>query len=226
MTSRNSIYEQLSLWQNLAPNNSTLDSFEAESVVPVAVLPINGEVLLYKNFFTAAESQIFLAKLFAEINWQQDAMQIFGKSVALPRLTAWYGDAGKSYTYSGLEQHPKPWTPILEVIKTRVEAVAQTRFNGVLLNLYRNGQDSVAWHSDDEPELGPNPVIGSVSFGGTRRFCFKHRQTQQKVEILLTHGSFLLMRGETQHYWLHQVPKTQQPVEPRINLTFRVIAES
>src|SRR5205085_1550841 len=141
----------------------------------------------------------------------------------LPRLTAWYGDAGKSYTYSHIAMKSEPWTPILLYIKNRIEEVVEVSFNSVLLNLYRSGKDSVSWHQDNERELGENPVIGSVSFGGIRRFQFRHRLKKDigKVDLNLTPGSLLIMKGTTQQCWQHQIPKTSKPVLPRINLTFR-----
>jgi alkylated DNA repair dioxygenase AlkB len=142
----------------------------------------------------------------------------------IPRLTAWYGDQGKSYTYSGIEQHPEHWHPTLKLIKSKIEQIAQISFNSVLINLYRNGKDSVSWHSDDEPELGENPIIASVSFGATRRFYLRHKHSKNhKIDIDLASGSFLLMQGETQHFWQHQIAKTAKEIQPRINLTFRII---
>lgn len=188
------------------------------------VLSEDGEAILYEQFFSRRDSDRIFSSLTSEIKWQQDTIRLFGKSMLLPRLTAWYGDKGKSYTYSGIEYHPEPWIPVLCEIKTSIEAVAKVRFNSVLLNFYRHGQDSMAWHSDDEPELGHNPIIGSVSFGETRRFSFKHKyQKNSKVDLDLSHGSFLLMGGEIQHYWLHRIAKTSKLVNPRINLTFRAI---
>lgn len=134
------------------------------------------------------------------------------------------GDVGKSYTFSGIQLNPESWTPTLLKIKARVEAIANVSFNSVLLNLYRDGNDGISWHSDAEPELGQNPIIASVSFGELRRFLFKHKyQKDLKEEIALTHGSFLLMSGTTQHFWQHQIPKTKKKVNSRINLTFRTI---
>jgi alkylated DNA repair dioxygenase AlkB len=213
------MYQQIELWNNQKSITEADEEFQRK-----VILSMDGEVFFYSGFFTPNESDRLFAELNSGTHWQQDTIQIFGKCVPLPRLTAWYGDEGKSYTYSGIEQHPQPWTSALSSIKARIEKAANVKFNSVLLNLYRNGRDSVAWHSDDEPELGKNPTIGSVSFGGTRRFSLKHKQLQdRKVEIDLTHGSFLLMQGETQHYWRHQVSKTTRSVEPRINLTFRII---
>jgi alkylated DNA repair dioxygenase AlkB len=212
--------QQLSIFEQL-------ESKPAKTVeTPVKekkIISLNGEAIFYSQFFTIEESDQFFKELENDVNWKQDYIKLYGKPIPLPRLTAWYGDEGKSYIYSGIEQHPDPWTSTLEMIKNRIESVANVKFNSVLLNLYRDGKDSVSWHSDDEPELGENPIIGSVSLGGTRRFCLKHKESNQKIEIELAHGSFLLMRGELQHYWLHQVPKTQKAVTPRINLTFRII---
>lgn len=141
-----------------------------------------------------------------------------------PKLTFWYSDPGKPYTYSGITMIPTPWTPVLLDLKTKVESVSGVVFNSVLLNLYRDGSDSTGWHSDDESELGQNPVIGSLSLGRTRRFMLRHRfEKGLKHQLELNSSSFLLMQKTTQHYWQHQVPKTKRPVPHRINLTFRVI---
>jgi len=184
----------------------------------------DGDVAVYQTFFDTQQSDRFFSELYSNTKWSQEFFKLYGKSVPIPRLTAWYGDEGKSYTYSKITMHPQPWTPALEEIKAQVESVAKIKFNSVLLNLYRHGKDSVAWHSDDEPELGENPLIASVSFGSTRRFMLKHKyKGELKAEIALTHGSCLIMQGTTQHCWLHQIPKTAKAVEPRINLTFRVI---
>ncbi len=184
----------------------------------------DAEILLYRNFFDASESSALFQELSQNIAWQQQNIKIAGKSIPIPRLTAWYGDPGTSYSYSGITVNPLPWTPALLQIKDRVEAVAKCRFNSVLLNFYRSEQDSVAWHSDDERELGTNPVIASVSFGAERNFQFKHKHRPElRQTINLTPGSLLLMRGTTQHYWRHQIPKTKVATGPRINLTFRTI---
>jgi len=185
----------------------------------------DGDVILFKNFFSKKESDNLFDRLSSVIEWQQDQIKFYGKLVDLPRLTAWYGDPGFSYTYSGIPMNPKPWTDDLLFIKSRIDIEANVNFSSVLLNLYRHGKDSVSWHQDNEKELGRNPVIGSVSFGETRPFQLKHLERKElpKVDILLTHGSFLLMKGSTQHFWKHQIPKTTRKLNPRINLTFRVI---
>ncbi len=185
----------------------------------------DAEVTLNHQMFTSAASDRFFAELFSQTGWSQGEIKLYGKLYREPRLTAWHGDEGKSYSYSGITLHPRPWTPLLAEIKDRVDEAAQTTFNSVLLNLYRDGRDSNGWHQDNEPELGTNPVIASVNFGATRRFQLRHkfRKDLPKVEIDLPHGSLLVMRGPTQHFWQHQIPKTAKHVGPRINLTFRVI---
>jgi alkylated DNA repair dioxygenase AlkB len=215
------MYHQTNLWENQSDSSNLSIKNQLHKTV---IIDTDGEVILYKKFFNLETSKHLFSELYTKINWRQENIKIYGKKISLPRLTAWYGDEGKSYTYSGIEQHPEPWLPVLEIIKLKVEEVAEVTFNSVLLNLYRHGQDSVAWHSDDEPELGENPIIASLSFGATRRFSLKHKyESDYYYNIDLTPGSLLLMQGETQHYWLHQVPKTKRNVTPRINLTFRVI---
>ena len=182
------------------------------------------EVIFYPELFKAADADRLLQQLVETTQWRQDTMKIYGKVTPLPRLTAWYGDHGARYIYSGIVNEPLPWTAALSEIKKLVEEISGVAFNGVLLNRYRTGKDSMGWHSDDEPEFGPNPVIASVSFGGTRNFQFRHKRRKElKASIELTHGSLLIMRGGTQENWQHQIPKTAKPVQERLNLTFRRI---
>lgn len=155
------------------------------------------------------------------IIWEQKAITLFGRRCLQPRLQAWHGD--KSYRYSGLKMEPRPWTPELLHLRTRCEQAAGTTFNSVLLNLYRDGQDSMGWHQDNEPELGSHPIIASLSLGGSRRFLLRNKQTDEKIEFLLGHGDLLIMAGSTQTHWQHSLPKTAKPCQPRINLTFRTI---
>lgn len=193
---------------------------------PIDIPQLPGlDVLFYPDFIAKDKADELLAVLLDSLHWRQDKITIFGREVDQPRLTAWYGDAGKSYTYSGLTMYPEPWTRELAWIKQQIETKTNSRFNSVLVNLYRNGQDSMGWHSDDEPELGSNPTIASVSLGQERVFQLKHRfdKALQKVSIPLNSGSLLLMKGATQHYWKHQVPKSTQPMDVRVNLTFRWI---
>jgi len=183
----------------------------------------NSDITYYPNFFDEFDSHYFYTKLLKDIKWETKTLNFSGREVQIPRLTAWYGDA--PYTYSGLRLEPNAWTPTLLSLKSAVEERVVHPFNSVLLNLYRDGQDFVSWHSDDEKELGRNPVIASISFGATRDFKLKHKYLDYKESISLTSGSLLVMRGETQHYWQHSILKTSRKVEPRINLTFRTIYE-
>jgi alkylated DNA repair dioxygenase AlkB len=185
----------------------------------------DAELILYEQFFNKEEADHAYHVLLKETKWAQEEITIYGKTHLTPRLTAWYGDEGKTYQYSGTKLHPYPWTPELMFIKEKIEAVTPIRFNSVLLNLYRTGQDSVGWHRDNEKEFGENPVIASVSFGETRPFHIRHKfkKNISKLEIALRHGSFLLMKGKTQHFWEHQIPKTAKMISPRINLTFRLV---
>ncbi|MBE9241198.1 alpha-ketoglutarate-dependent dioxygenase AlkB family protein [Synechocystis salina] len=192
---------------------------------PEEIIVPDGHLQLYRSIFSDAQVSSYYNQLKKEIRWQQDSITLFGKSQPLPRLTAWYGDPERSYTYSGIAMEPTPWTPLLQTIKAKAETLAKVTFNSVLLNFYRTGEDGVSWHADDEPELKKGHPIASVSFGATRRFLLKHKtdSTIDKVELMLTSGSVLLMLDTTQEYWLHQIPKTKKFVNPRINLTFRFI---
>lgn len=187
----------------------------------------NAEVYFYPNFFNKEKADFYYKSLLATINWQQDYIKFYGKKVPIPRLEAWYGDTDKTYTYSGIQLRGNQWTNELLEIKEKIEEESQVVFTNVLINQYRTGKDSVSWHADDEKELGKNPIIASISLGSSRVFQFKHKENPKlKVKITLTHGSFLLMQGETQHHWLHQIPKTQKNISPRINLTFRILSDS
>lgn len=181
--------------------------------------------MLARGFVAAAEADATFGALMAETPWRHDEIFVYGRKVLQPRLTAWYGDAGARYAYSGVELAPLPWTPLLAELKARSERAAGARFNSLLMNLYRDGRDSVSWHSDAEAELGRNPVIASLSFGATRRFQLRSRPPlpPARHEIALGHGDLLTMRGATQHEWAHQVPKTAARTGPRINLTFRLV---
>ncbi len=182
------------------------------------------EIQYFPSLFSLEESNDFLNRLQAEIIWRQEPIRIFGKSVMQPRLTALYGDPEKEYRYSGLLMRPLPWTETLLEIKKRVEVFSEVTFTTALLNQYRSEKDSMGWHRDNEKELGPNPVIGSVSFGATRTFQLRHYYEKNLKEVIdLEPGSFLLMRGSTQHDWEHCLPKRTKSHKPRINITFRVI---
>ena len=183
----------------------------------------NGEYIFYPNFFSQSESDTLLKGLLNNIVWKQESMNMYGKKIDFPRLTAWYGNNDKTYSFSGITLQPLLWTSEILTIKNKIEPIANTVFNSVLLNQYRDGNDSISWHTDAEKELGINPKIASVNFGATRKFQLRHIKTKEKLEIELTHGCLLIMQGELQHFWQHQVPKTRKPIGKRINLTFRVI---
>ena len=184
----------------------------------------DAELQLWRALWPAAECARIAAALRQTLAWQQKPIVIFGHEVMQPRLTAWYGDPECSYVYSGKRNEPLPWTPLLRELRAAVETVTGARFNSVLANCYRNGQDSMGWHSDDEPELGPEPVIASLSFGATRRFCLQHRKRKaDKLELALQDGDLLLMAGGTQAHYRHALPKTAKPVGERLNFTFRQI---
>lgn len=217
---KNGKESQLSLGFEVEHNSSVFPNAEKSSMP-------DADLLFFREFFPKEQSDEILEELLENIEWKQDRIKYYGKEMDLPRLTAWYGDAGASYTYSNISMNSTVWTPTLMCIKEKIEKVTGARFNSVLLNYYRDGKDSVSWHRDNEPELGKNPVIASASFGETRRFQFKHikRKDLGRVDVDLTHGSLLVMQGTTQEFWLHQIPKTSKPKKARINLTFRRILD-
>lgn len=181
-------------------------------------------VLYVPNFLPSERASFVLDRLLADVNWRQEAMTIYGRPAPFPRLTAWYGDPGRAYAFSGITLYPEPWNPLLAEIKHAVEDASDGSYNSVLLNLYRTGKDSISWHTDDERELGPNPTVASASFGGERRFMIRERVTKRVVaEVMLEHNSLLIMRGAMMKLYQHQVPKTATAVDPRVNLTFRTI---
>jgi alkylated DNA repair dioxygenase AlkB len=186
----------------------------------------DAKVEYFPDMFEKAHATRMFDSLLNKVQWIQNTIRFYGKENLVPRLEAWYGDAGKSYSYSGIRMDPKPWIEELLEIKKAIEPIAETRFNSVLINYYRDGKDRVAWHSDDERELGQNPAIGSVSLGAERKFKLRHKgfdKNGRQAETMLAHGSLLMMKGPTQHFWKHEIPRTARPVGKRINLTFRVI---
>jgi alkylated DNA repair dioxygenase AlkB len=187
------------------------------------LLPVDGTAHYYGRIVAVEEAQRYLEALLANIPWQHDEVFIFGKKIITARQVAWYGDTGCSYSYSGKTKQALPWTSDLRALKTIVECLIQASFNSCLLNLYQDGSQGMSWHSDDEKELGENPTIASLSLGGERRFCLKHKRTQETLSLVLENGSLLVMRDATQHHWLHSLPKTKKGHSPRINLTFRTI---
>jgi alkylated DNA repair dioxygenase AlkB len=184
----------------------------------------DAEVHLYTAFFSASHAERVLQEVRNTTAWKQESFKLYGKEFNFPRLTLWYGDEGTSYIYSGIKNVPLPWTAAILEIKGAIEPPSGIVFNSVLVNRYRAGKDGISWHADNEPEFGVNPVIASVSFGGTRTFQLKHRKRKElKASVELTHGSLLIMRGGTQANRLHQIPKTAKQVKERINLTFRAV---
>ena len=184
----------------------------------------DAEIVYYPQFINKEQADSIYTELLQKINWQQDNITVFGKTHPQPRLTALYGNEGKPYSYSNITMQPHPWNSLLQKIKHYLEARTACEFTTVLLNQYRDGKDSNGWHADNEKELGPNPIIASLSLGAERVFQLKHNTiTEAKKSITLEHGSLLLMKGTTQHFWKHQIPKTAKPTETRINLTFRTI---
>lgn len=161
---------------------------------------------------------------FKHIKWKQDRIKLYGKSIPLPRLTSWYGDPGRTYTYSGIKSEPNEWNEGLLHIRSKIEQYTGSKFNSVLLNWYRDGQDSLNWHSDDEKELGDNPIIASANFGESRDFLIRCKQDKSKViSVPLKHGTLLVMRGAMQHFWQHSIPKRSGVKRSRFNMTFRTI---
>lgn len=189
---------------------------------PDNLLPRDGIVRLHEHALAETDAGRLFQELMTVTPWRHEIATVMGRRVPIPRLTAWHGEAG--YVYSGIRMAPAPWNAPLLELKAAAEACAGHAFNSVLLNLYRDGRDSVSWHADNEPGLGRNPVIASISLGATRRFQMKHRLGDERLSLDLPPGSCLVMAGATQHHWLHQVPKTSRPVGPRINLTFRAMA--
>lgn len=183
----------------------------------------DGKVTFMRDFLTTAQANQYFSVFSTSLAWQQDTIKMYGKEVKIPRLHSWYGENEAAYAYSGIMLQPKSWTPELLDLKSQCEILAKVRFNSVLVNYYRDGQDSMGWHSDNEPELGEQPVIASVSLGQVRDFDFRHINTKQKVRLTLTPGSLLIMAGDTQTFWQHAVPKRTASMSGRINLTFRYI---
>ncbi len=187
----------------------------------------DAEIFIVPEFLSSSDADQHFDALQSQTPWQQDHLRFGGKSVPIPRLQAWYGDKNSRYAYSGLALSPLPWTPLLEELKRAIEQSSNTKFNSVLLNYYRTGLDSVAWHSDDETELGNDPLIASLSLGATRRFELKHRTRKGLRSFCdLSHGSLIIMGKGVQQNWQHQIPKQPGIEKARINLTFRKIYQA
>ena len=185
----------------------------------------NLSVKYIENFFDFDQSQLYMKHLTNDIKWKREKIRMWGKEIVTKKRIAWYADEGKSYTYSGSTFYPVQWDEVLLEIKKQVEQHIRFQFNSVLLNEYKSGEVGMGWHSDDEKELGIDPIIASLSFGANRDFIFKHKTDKsfEKIKIHLKSGSLLIMSGSTQHYWKHSLPKRLKVREPRVNLTFRKI---
>ncbi len=203
-----------SMQANLFTNQSDPHDFETHELG-------DGWIREYPCFLSEAEAGSLLADLLESIPWQQDQIRIAGRLLPVPRLQCWMGDA--DYSYSGLRLKALAWYPPVLALKQQIESVTGRQFNSVLLNYYRNGQDSVAWHADDEPELGPEPVIASLSLGAERPFRLRPKASErpERQRLLLRHGSLLLMGEGIQNNWLHELPKVKGLEKPRLNVTFR-----
>ncbi|TLD72345.1 alpha-ketoglutarate-dependent dioxygenase AlkB [Phragmitibacter flavus] len=190
----------------------------------VNLLPSDGEVNYHGPIFGVDECGRLFEKLLAEVAWRHDEAVMFGKRIVTARKVAWYGNEGFKYTYSGTTKEALPWSDTLREIKAKVETLSGAKFNSCLLNLYHHGEEGMGWHSDDEKELARDAAIASVSLGAARKFCFKHKQSGERVDVGLENGSLLVMLGATQRYWLHRLPPSKRVKGARINLTFRLMA--
>lgn len=189
-------------------------------------LPYEGTVHYYGKLFSQKEANNYLETLLNTIAWKNDEAIIFGKKIITKRKVAWYGEKAFSYTYSNTTKYALPWTKELLELKNIIEKETGETFNSCLLNLYRSGNEGMSWHSDGETDLKKDGAIGSLSFGAERKFAFKHKQTKEKVELLLEHGSLLVMKDTTQTHWLHSLPPSKKITTQRVNLTFRTIVPS
>lgn len=198
-----------------------MDLFTSSKILTPIPVP-DGELSFLAQLELRLPNDEILALLVAETAWRSEVITLWGKQYPQPRLTAWHGE--KTYTYSGLRLEPLPFTPLQQEILAAVQTASGRRFNSVLMNYYRDGRDSMGMHSDDEPELGREPAIASVSFGAERTFILQHKRSRQRLKVALTDGSMLLMAGSLQHNWTHGINKITRAVGPRVNLTFRLIA--
>ncbi|MDH6250635.1 alkylated DNA repair dioxygenase AlkB [Chryseobacterium sp. H1D6B] len=199
--------------------------FEDISDFPLNILPKDGTVNYYGKVFSEEDRRLYYEYLFNQIPWEHDEAVIFGKLILTKRKVAWFGEKAFEYTYSNRTKYAKPWTPELLALKQRCEEVSGETYNSCLLNLYHDGSEGMAYHSDGEKDLKKHGAIASLTFGAERKFLFKHKLNKEKVEIFLENGSLLVMKGTTQDHWLHRLPPTTKVKTPRVNLTFRTIEE-
>jgi alkylated DNA repair dioxygenase AlkB len=202
-----------------------MDLFNNEISQDQNLLPKDGTVNYYGKIFSQAEADHYYQKLFSEIEWKNDEAIIFGKLIVTKRKVAWYGDSEFEYTYSNRTKKALFWTTELLELKKIVEEKTGETYNSCLLNLYHSGEEGMAWHSDGEKDLKKNGAIASLSFGATRKFAFKHKESKEVVNIILEPGSLLVMKDNTQTHWLHRLPPTKMVHSPRVNLTFRTIVK-
>ncbi|AVF49696.1 alpha-ketoglutarate-dependent dioxygenase AlkB [Elizabethkingia anophelis] len=202
-----------------------MELFEREIDSTANLLPKDGTVNYYGKIFSPEEADYYYQLLLSEIEWRNDEAIIFGKKILTKRKVAWYGDIPFEYTYSNATKTALPWTENLLILKKIAEQTTGETYNSCLLNLYHSGDEGMAWHSDAEKDLKKHGAIGSMSFGAERKFAFKHKKTQEKVELILEHGSLLVMKDETQDFWLHRLPPTKKFFKERVNLTFRSIVK-
>ncbi|MDV2446345.1 alpha-ketoglutarate-dependent dioxygenase AlkB [Elizabethkingia anophelis] len=202
-----------------------MELFEREIDSTTNLLPKDGTVNYYGKIFSPEEADYYYQLLLSEIEWRNDEAIIFGKKILTKRKVAWYGDIPFEYTYSNATKTALPWTENLLILKKIAEQTTSETYNSCLLNLYHSGDEGMAWHSDAEKDLKKHGAIGSMSFGAERKFAFKHKKTQEKVELILEHGSLLVMKDETQDFWLHRLPPTKKFFKERVNLTFRSIVK-
>jgi alkylated DNA repair dioxygenase AlkB len=188
-------------------------------------LPQDGTVNYYGKLFNQKEADYYFDTLISTIEWRNDEAIIFGKRIITKRKVAWYGEKSFEYTYSNTTKYALPWTKELLELKNIIEKETGETFNSCLLNLYHNGEEGMAWHSDGETDLKKNGAIGSLSFGAERKFAFKHKQTNEKIQLILEHGSLLIMKDTTQTNWLHRLPPIKKVTTPRVNLTFRTVVK-
>ena len=200
-----------------------MDLFNPDSICNI--LPFDGEVNYYGPVLNTKQTLNYYERLLQDIEWKNDTAIIFGKLIITKRKVAWYGEKAFEYSYSNTTKLALPWTKELVALKTIIEAKTGETFNSCLLNLYHDGSEGMAWHSDAEKDLKKNGAIASLSFGAERKFAFKHKASKQKVDLILERGSLLVMKGSTQTHWLHRLPPTKKTKTPRINLTFRTIIE-
>lgn len=200
-----------------------LSLFEDLSENPVNLLPKDGTVHYYGKVFSKEKSDFYYDYLFNRIPWENDEAVIFGKLIITKRKVAWFGDKPFEYTYSKRTKQAKPWTPELLELKRKCEEVTGETYNSCLLNLYHDGSEGMAYHSDAEKDLKKHGAIASLTFGAERKFLFKHKTEKEKAEVFLENGSLLVMKGITQDHWLHRLPTTTKVKSPRVNLTFRTI---